>query len=61
MLGQKGQMRESGNALQNALGVVGVQPDGFPLLGGEFAGLVEDGVGNAELADIVQQRGAPQG
>ena len=30
------------------------------LLFGEFAGLVENGIGNSEFANVVQQRGAAQ-
>jgi len=49
------------DAAQDALGQAGVASHRLPFVGVELAWLVEDQVGHAELADVVQQSGATQG
>ena len=58
--GDRGEVRQCGNLRQDRFGMRRMQLHGFPFLGIELAGLVEDGVADAELADVVQQRRAPE-
>ena len=53
-----GEVPERRDALEDAHGQLGVAADLRPLVGVELAGLVEHEVGDAELAEVVQQRGA---
>lgn len=51
---------EAGNAAEDFVGIVGVLLDDFPFGGVQFAGFFEDGVGDAELADVVEEGGAAE-
>ena len=54
----RGQALERRDARQDRLAMGGMRPHRGPFLLVELAGLVQDGVADAELADVVQQRGA---
>ncbi len=56
--GDASDVLEAVDAAEDLFGETGMTFDDGELLGGEFAGLVEDGVGDAELAEIVEQSGA---
>ena len=53
--GDGGKVLESGDARQDGFGVGRVHLHRLPFLAVELAGLVENGVADAELADVVQQ------
>ena len=53
-----GELPECLHALEHAQRVRGVLLDDGPFLGVELAWLVENGVGNRQLAQVVQQRSA---
>ncbi len=58
--GGDGEAREDGHVLQDRLGVARVPLHELVLGVGEAAWLVEDRVGDAQLADVVQEAGAAQ-
>ena len=58
--GGRGEVAEGADALEDPHGQRRVAAHLHPLLVVELARLVEDQVGDAELADVVQQRGAAQ-
>ncbi len=53
-------IREGGDAAQNLVGEVRMPADGVEFLRGQLSRFLEDGIGNAKLADIVEQAGAAQ-
>ena len=53
--------RERGDAREDPLGQRRMGADDRPLLVGELVGLVEDAVGDRELAEVVEQAGAAEG
>ncbi len=58
--GHSGDFAESADAFEDAAGVERVVAHLFEFGGVELAGLVEDEVGDAELADVVEESGAAE-
>jgi len=58
--GDESQVLEAGNLFKNPLRVIRMEPHGFPLRRRQLSRLVENIVGDAELSDVVQQRGTVQ-
>lgn len=58
--GDGGEFAEAGDAFEDLAGVEGVFAHEGEFVGVEFAGLVEDEVGDAELADVVEACGAAE-
>jgi hypothetical protein len=54
------ELAEHRNALEDLVRVVRMELDDFPFARRQLARLVEDAVRHAQLADVVQQRRAPQ-
>ena len=57
--GHRREVGEGGDPAEDLGAVARVLADHAPLLVGQLVGLVEDRVRDAELADVVQQAGAP--
>ena len=58
--GERREVREAGDALEDPRGDERVLADLRALRGGQPGGLVEDAVGDRQLADVVEHRRAPQ-